>query len=351
MQMWWRSLVPRRFVHRCKNIRVANYLWFFGVLLCLRFFVPHVLHAVFIGTSHFETRQLRSARNLENLRLDSSRAFNKSDTELAHAAAAGVSVVLLNWGRPELVLHTVLPALVSFKNVAQVVVSHGRRDTAYISELAIHPKILHRLDYKSGGLNAMLGVASRFEAALLDATQPWVLIMDDDILPSEEGIDQLITAMAQNPYRIVGKWGRTQHVWPFYDTVDVYGDCDVVLTKFMMLQRDAIELFFDYADILGLARGLPGSRVVWNGEDVFMSLVHRAASGHPNYALPPSALGDVAELAGAPGMSADLPKDWRALVPSGAHVHALVHWWHRSRFWAVVVDRLRRLAPMVASRA
>ena len=34
-------------------------------------------------------------------------------------------------------------------------------------------------------LNEVYGVALRFKVGALYATRPWVLIMDDDILPSE----------------------------------------------------------------------------------------------------------------------------------------------------------------------
>ena len=56
------------------------------------------------------------------------------------------------------------------------------------------------------------GVARRFRIPGDNATQPWVLIMDDDILPSQEALDQLIRAFAENPNRIVGKWGRMRCV-------------------------------------------------------------------------------------------------------------------------------------------
>ena len=57
-----------------------------------------------------------------------------------------------------------------------------------------------------GRMNEMYGVALRFKVGALYATRPWVLIMDDDILPSESSIETLIETFAANPDRIVGKW-------------------------------------------------------------------------------------------------------------------------------------------------
>lgn len=129
---------------------------------------------------------------------------------------------LMNYGRPNVLKETILPALLSYKAVAQVIVSHGKESTDFSADFA-HPKVKHRLDWRAGGLNDMLGVALRFKVGTLDATQPWVLIMDDDILPSEASLDALLDTFAANPNRIVGKWGRSQHLKPVYDTVDVYG--------------------------------------------------------------------------------------------------------------------------------
>ena len=61
-----------------------------------------------------------------------------------------------------------------------------------------------------------------------------MIIMDDDILPSKAGVDQLLAEFARSTDRIVGKWGRNAHMYPLYNTVDAFGEVDVVLTKYMV---------------------------------------------------------------------------------------------------------------------
>ena len=59
-----------------------------------------------------------------------------------------------------------------------------------------------------------------------------------------------------------------------------------------VLRRDVIPLFFDFAELLGLMpMGLPAHSGLmgasrWNGEDIFMSMVHHHCAGRPNYAIP-----------------------------------------------------------------
>ena len=41
-------------------------------------------------------------------------------------------------------------------------------------------------------------------------------------------------------------------------------------------KKDALGLFFDYTKVMGLPKGLP-HKVLWNGEDIFMTLTHKFA--------------------------------------------------------------------------
>lgn len=78
--------------------------------------------------------------------------------EVARDHAAGITVMLMNWGRPELLRDTVLPALCSYTSVAQVIISHGLEASSWLAHAFRHPKVLHRFDYGSGGLNEQLGM-------------------------------------------------------------------------------------------------------------------------------------------------------------------------------------------------
>ena len=188
-----------------------------------------------------------------------------------------------------------------------------------------------------------LGVASRYRVAQLSASQPWVVFLDDDLLPSADAFKALIAAFSADTNRIVGKWGRSQHVKPFYDTIDCDGLCDVVLTKFMIMRRADIGRFFDYATTMGMDRGLPGSTPVWNGEDIFMSLVNSHCKGvsHKHLAMPNLDVVPLVSLAGSQNaISGDIPKDFRALIPTVRWFGAAAHWWYRGVLWNVIMNKL-----------
>ena len=256
----------------------------------------------------------------------------------------GITVMLMNYGRPDLLLHAVLPTLCSYSSVAQVIVSHGLERTSWLADRFAHRKVLHRLDYGRGGLNERIGVARRFKIPGDNATSPWVLIMDDDIIPTEKALNILIDAFAINPNRIVGKWGRRKNMWPhtMYDSIDSYGDVEVVLTKFYLVKRDALSLFEDYADVIGIPRGLP-AKVLWNGEDIFMSHVHMFASGNLNYILSPGVLTGVEEVQAEGSISGNVDKTIPgiigAVVDIGLGKKVVDHAFHRTALWGLLEHR------------
>jgi len=264
----------------------------------------------------------------------------------------GVTVMLMNYGRPNLLRDQVLPKLCSYDLVSQVIISHGLAESSWLAAEFTHPKVLHTLDFAPGGLNEKLGVARRFKVAGDHATSPWVLIMDDDILPTEEALGELVGLFASNPNRIVGKWGRRRHLWPHvaYDTVDSFGDVDVVLTKCFMVKRAALSLFTGYADVLGIPAGLP-STVLWNGEDIFISLMHKFSSGYWNYAAPARLLSGVAEVSASDALdnpiSGGVDKSILGIAFSIFNLQggrkAWLHAVHRATLWGLAEHRFELL--------
>ena len=151
-----------------------------------------------------------------------------------------------------------------------------------------------------------------------------------------------------------------------------------------------------------MSNGLPGApkSPKWNGEDIFMSLVHVSASGEMNYALvsprpnditkPPLAnavsmfpprkllnapayphallLVSQQETTALPGavveeaklaevsISGNVPKGPTAILYPHLLFRGLGHVWHRSKLWGVVQHRLQIFAqltnkqPLVVSR-
>ena len=104
------------------------------------------------------------AERIEKLREKVQDIFHTSDAQKQKcinnkAKQNGVSVVLMNYGRPDILLETILPALVSYKRIAQVIVSHGKESTDFTDEFS-HPKVIHRVDYNEGGpVNETLALA------------------------------------------------------------------------------------------------------------------------------------------------------------------------------------------------
>ena len=66
------------------------------------------------------------------------------------------------------------------------------------------PKAL-ALDFT--GLEATWGLSSRFKACML-ARSSHVLVMDDDLLVTEQGLDRLLEAKAHNSEHLIGYHAR-----------------------------------------------------------------------------------------------------------------------------------------------
>jgi hypothetical protein len=244
--------------------------------------------------------------------------------------SGGVSVVIMNHGRPDNV-RKIVPLLAAYTNISQIVLSHTNPETQYLAEELKHPKVTHRID---DHLDELYGVATRFKAAE-SVTSPWVVYLDDDILPSEESFALLLDEFSKDTNRIVGKWGRNFDIAPLYDTVDCKGNCSVVLTKFMILRTEAVHLFFDYARLLGMEQGFEDSRPRWNGEDIFMSLIHTKAFGGNNMAMPWL---PVTTFKDDPNGKLSISARWTFT--------GVKHWWHRGYFWATVLAQLKDIPNM-----
>ena len=111
--------------------------------------------------------------------------------------------------------------------------------------------------------------------------------------------------------------------------------------------------------ILGIPLGLGGSRTRWNGEDIFMSMVHSAASGNLNFAVPKESLAEVVEVGetagkagsstapSSPAISGGVPKDLTALLHPMGLLKGVGHVWHRMKMWSLAEHRLAAIAPLV----
>lgn len=233
-----------------------------------------------------------------------------------HPAEGPVTVVLLNFKRPDNI-RMIVDNMVTYNNVAEIiVVSNNPNNTfTYSHEKVV---VLDMMVYEDE-----LGVAVRFKACLL-ATNWHILIADDDLIVTEAGLSNLLTARHQHPQSIVGFWGRD------FDPDNVAyvlresgeGHHGIALTKALLLDTCACRAFWAASHLMhDLAHT---AAVTWNGEDIFMSLVTSKVLGDKPYIIPHDAT-DVQELReGGVGISA-----------------ASDHLAHRNKFLQTAVQRLQ----------
>ena len=129
-------------------------------------------------------------------------------------------------------------------------------------------------------------------------------------------------------------------------------------TSCQVLRRNVIPLFFDFADVLGLMpMGLPAHSGLlgsarWNGEDIFMSMVHHHCSGQPNYAIPsmPSVVefessDDHGSGGGGAAVGGNIAgSDALMWVHAAGLKTAVLHGVYRSVMWRIARTRLNTIA-------
>ena len=73
-----------------------------------------------------------------------------------------ISLIILNWKRPDNIKNHILPYLENNNYINEIIISHGREDTIfeYVSE---NKNIIHRYD---SNLNDSFGLSLRFLSAL-----------------------------------------------------------------------------------------------------------------------------------------------------------------------------------------
>ena len=104
-----------------------------------------------------------------------------------------VTVVLVSWRRPNS-LTWLLEQYTSYLLVSEIIVIHNRRDGgASLEKPYRHPKVVSIDNYH---LFKTYGHAAGFKGCLL-ARNPWVVVVRDDILLSESGLQLLVGAKAE----------------------------------------------------------------------------------------------------------------------------------------------------------
>jgi len=267
-----------------------------------------------------------------------------------------VSVVLMNHSRPRMIKEsTLVPTLLQHPSVEEVVILHSNPKTQFNF---VHPKVINIDATKE---NDQMGLGLRFYFCQL-VKSDWVLHVDEDMEFTENTLNEMLLEFAKNTKRIVGRYGRDRkenYYFNGYYSKDAAKETEVILTKFMVMERKACSAFFQYSHLIWEDVILNnGEGPLWNGEDIFMSLVANHVYGHGgeknNYAMDwldvwsaPEELKDYAngkyDISG--GFSGLRFWDfhwWRSLLNRNRHYS------YRGKLWKEAKDRLESSGPHVS---
>lgn len=171
-----------------------------------------------------------------------------------------LTVVILNFNRPNYIKNNIIPF---FKNkVSEIIVSHGKKETEFTD-----PGIVSLKHY--GKMNYEYGLSLRFLSSL-EAKNENIMILDDDIIPSEKTLNFLYRRILDEPSRIHGIYGRD--IRKGYSIENCFGDVPIVLTRCLATTKTMckyyIENFRNFESDL-----VKKSKPYWNGEDILFSLL------------------------------------------------------------------------------
>ena len=195
-------------------------------------------------------------------------------------SGGGVSAVIPNWERAYNLQNVILPILEKHPRVDEIIITHGRREAEFDYE-SERCRIVHRRD---GDTARKYGLARRFLAAA-EARNDVVLSLDDDIIVPEDSLSALYEGFARDPEIIHSLYGRDPDKNLRYCDHARFGDVTYALTGAALLPKRLARVFFDYAPLIEtLVRD--NSEPLWNGEDLFMSLVAIKVNRRLNRAYP-----------------------------------------------------------------
>tara|TARA_Y100000592_G_C5463122_1_gene315062 strand:+ start:481 stop:1248 length:768 start_codon:yes stop_codon:yes gene_type:complete len=159
-----------------------------------------------------------------------------------------------------------MPELVKYDIIDEILISHGKKDTMFEYN---HEKVKHLEHY--GEMNKTYGLTLRFLTGSLSSNN-YVMIMDDDIIPYEKTIKELVKNIKEDDERIYGLYGRDLDKNKEYIKVNVFGQVPIVLTRCLITTKEMCQYFMDNFRDFETDR-IKKSKPYWNGEDILFSML------------------------------------------------------------------------------
>ena len=191
------------------------------------------------------------------------------------------TAIILNYNRPFNLKHIILPRLCRHPEISEVIISHGKKNTKFHYE-SQHCNVVNRIDTDN---NKDYGLSLRF-LAMLSARNDKILLLDDDLFVFQQTITKLVDAFNKDSAKIHGLFGRKIDENYNYIMHNAYGAQPIILTRCMVLHKKYADIFMQEQQLMQdiLPKGVP----LWNGEDIFVSLLAMRQNQRANlaYRLP-----------------------------------------------------------------
>jgi len=183
-----------------------------------------------------------------------------------------ISVVILNWKRPENTVK-IVSSLRANELVDDIVIWNDNP-----SAKILFPEPINKVKIIESNYN--FGLYDRWYAALL-AENDAVFIQDDDLILSGKAIKTLFDEWKKDPEVIHGIWGNMPQPWDlrYYGSKTDLSEAETVLTRALVFHKKYIYEILKKAYTAG---DYLKNTIKKNGEDIFMSYVVMSIAGRRN---------------------------------------------------------------------
>jgi len=176
-------------------------------------------------------------------------------------AEAHLSLLFLHWKRSEN-LTAILDVEAKYSSVAEIIVLNNNSKTLFQHA---HPKV------KVLNSSFDFGLRTRWVLGVL-ASNDCLVFQDDDLIVPEETLLAFHTELENDPLRAYSLHGRNPGKRNDYNSKDVVGDAEIVLTRATCIHKQHIPLIIESEQEFFRGRGtqLPAGRE-FPAEDIFLS--------------------------------------------------------------------------------